>query len=106
MLLSVAHDPTKHILVSAISQRPCLPVLRQQFPLAESKRQFFLTNIRNSLHYVPGQTPGSLTASTRLLPYAYVASGAAETEALYMLEAQCDRDDAAESTLGHGLRER
>jgi hypothetical protein len=57
MLLSVAHDPTKHILVSAISQRRCLPVLRfpngtyQQFPLAESKGQFFLTNIRNCVRY-------------------------------------------------------
>ena len=57
MLLSVAHDPTKHILVSAISQRRCLPVLRfphetyQQFLLTESKGQFFLTNIRNCLRY-------------------------------------------------------
>jgi hypothetical protein len=57
MLLSLAHASTKHILVSAISQRRCLPVLRfpngtyQQFPLAESKRQFFLTNIRNCLRY-------------------------------------------------------
>jgi KTSC domain len=57
ILLSVAHDPTKHILYLPFRSGDVYRYFDfpnetyQQFLLVESKGQFFLTNIRNGLRY-------------------------------------------------------
>jgi hypothetical protein len=57
MLLSVAYDATKHILYLRFRSSDVYRYFDfpnetyQQFLLAESKGQFFLSNIRNCLRY-------------------------------------------------------
>src|SRR3954468_12870464 len=73
LLLSVAHDPTKHILYLRFRSGDVYPYFDFPNDTYQLIKRPVLPDQHSQLSPLraPGQTPGSLTASTRLSPYAY-----------------------------------